>query len=303
METMMKLLFTRILLFCGLVMSAGLCQAQNHYPAGVEGIKGSSLPPPGLYLRDYNWIYTSDHMKGPGAPKSFDLFVNVQAPRLVWITNQKILGGNYGMDVIAPLVYQDLDTTGFRGHEHRMGDIFVEPLTLSWHLQQFDISVGYGLWLPTGHFKSTDPISPGKGFLTYMLTGGVTIYPDTEKNWTLSALSRYEISQEQDQTKISPGSYYTLEYGLARKIMKNIEAGLVGYVQAETTGTILPKSMKKLDPEKDSAVAYGPEVTYSIPKLSLDASFRFLHETGAKNRSEGNVFNITITKRLSGSPL
>jgi len=296
----MKLLFTRILLFCSLLVTAGLfCQAQNHYPAGVEGIKGASLPPPGFWFRDYNYIYFSDYSKPvQTAPKSFDLFANVQAPRLVWITNQKLLGGNFGMDVIVPFVYQDLDVTGFRGNDFSLGDIFVEPITLSWHLKErFDLAFGYGLWLPTGDYNKTDPISPGKGFLTYMLTGGLTVFTDEEKTWSMSALGRYEISHEQNQTTITPGHYFTIEYGLAKTIKKTIEAGLVGYVQAQTTAS---SNTKK---SKDSVVAVGPEVTYAIPKLGMGASFRYLYEMGAKNRTEGQAFNITITKNLCRSPL
>jgi hypothetical protein len=298
METMMKLLFTRILLFCSFVVTAGLfCQAQNHYPAGVEGIMGSTLPPPGFYFRDYNYIYFSDYMK-PQVPKSsFDIFANVQAPRLVWITNQKVFGGTYGMDVLVPLVYQDLDMTGFRGNDFSPGDIFVEPITLSWHFgEQFDLAFGYGLWLPTGDYNKADPLSPGKGFLTYMLTGGLTVHPDTEKNWSLSTLGRYEISHEQNQTKITPGQYFTIEYGLERNIKYNIHGGLAGYVQAQTTASSNNKP-------KDSVVAFGPEVTYALPKFGLGASFRYLYETGAKNRTEGQAFNITITKNLFRSPL
>jgi hypothetical protein len=298
METMMKLLFTRILLFCSLVVAAGLfCQAQDHYPAGVEGIKGASLPPPGIYLRDYNYIYFSDYMKPEQKPrKSFDIFSNVQAPRLVWITNQKILGGNYGMDVLVPLVYQDLDMTGFRGNDFSLGDIFVEPMTLSWRLgERFDLSFGYGLWVPTGDYSPTDPVSPGKGFITHMLTGGLTVYTDEEKTWSMSALGRYEISLEQDKTKTTPGHYFTIEYGLAKTIKKTLEAGLVGYIQAQTTAA----SSKP----KDSVVAVGPEITYALPKLGMGASFRYLYEMGAKNRTEGQAFNITITKNLCRSPL
>ena len=55
----MKSRIVLIALFCGLIMSAGLLSAQDktHYPAGVEGVKGPSLPPPGVYIRDYNYIY------------------------------------------------------------------------------------------------------------------------------------------------------------------------------------------------------------------------------------------------------
>ena len=110
----------------GISHFAGFAQAQTHYPAGVEGIKGASLPPPGVYFRDYNWIYFSDDFKDGPPAFAFDLFANVQAPRLIWITGQKVLGGYYGMDVIVPFVFQDLDMTGFRGRDFSVGDIFVE---------------------------------------------------------------------------------------------------------------------------------------------------------------------------------
>ena len=50
------------LLTVGLFTLPNCLQAQPtaHYPAGLEGIKAATLPPPGVYLRDYNWFYYSD---------------------------------------------------------------------------------------------------------------------------------------------------------------------------------------------------------------------------------------------------
>ena len=176
----MKFRLVLIMLFCGLILIAGAGQAQTHYPTGVEGIKGPSLPPPGVYFRDYNYLYFAD--KFEEGPPGFDLFAYVQVPRLIWITPVKILGGYYGMDLIVPFAYQDLDSAGPSGSDFGLGDIFVEPITLSWHGKQFDASFGYGIWTPTGDFKATDPISPGKGFYGQMLTAGVTYFPDKLKH-------------------------------------------------------------------------------------------------------------------------
>ena len=72
--------------FCA---SAGLAQAQpsfnGHYPIGVEGLKGGSLPPPGLYLRDYNLFYWADRLNDAhsgAVPADFKAFVYAQAPRV-----------------------------------------------------------------------------------------------------------------------------------------------------------------------------------------------------------------------------
>jgi hypothetical protein len=300
MERNMKSLFTRILLFCFLITAAGLAQAQaqSHYPNGVEGIKGASLPPPGFYFRDYNYIYFADKFKE--GPPSFDLTAYVQAPRLIWITGQKFLGGFYGMDVIVPFTYQDLsmaipEEMEFSGNDFGLADIFVEPITLSWHLPQADFSFGYGFWAPTGAYSPIDPISPGKGFFTHMLTGGVTYYMDKDKTWSLSALNRYEFSQENKKKGITPGQYWTLEYGLAKSLSKTVDLGVAGYYQAQTTKVTGSEA-------KDSVAGIGPEVTFVCPKLGVSTSVRYLREMGASNRPEGNLFNIIFTKRLGNSP-
>jgi hypothetical protein len=290
----MKPLCICLVLFCILLSCAGLIQAQTHYPAGVEGIKGSSLPPPGLYIRDYNYTYAASEYKA-GPPK-FDLFANVQAPRLVFITTKKVLGGYYGADAIVPLAYQDISMVGFSKSRFGLGDIFIEPATLSWHFKQADFSLGYGIWMPTGDFKASDPVSPGKGFWTHMLTAGVTFYLDPEKNWSLSALNRYEFNQERKETKITPGQYWTIEWGLGRSVTKTVEMGFVGYYQGqmtEATGTYASKS-------KDQIIGLGPEISFAIPKIGLSTSVRYFHETGAYLHPRGNVFNVILTKLIKG---
>ena len=131
-------------LLVGLLAGSNLTQAQStgHYPAGAEGIKGASLPPPGVYLRDYNMFYFADRYP-QGAPPQFDsVFLYANAPRLIWITDTKVLGGNYGMDVLVPFYYSDIQFGSGGPYSSdstfTMGDIMLEPITLSWHWKQFD---------------------------------------------------------------------------------------------------------------------------------------------------------------------
>lgn len=287
--------FLTILLLCGfltLTAPAG-AQTMSHYPVGVEGIKGASLPPPGFYLRDYNYVYFANQF--PEGPPSFDLKAYVQTPRLIWITGQKLFGGYYGMDIIVPLAYQDLDVTGFSGSDFGLGDIFVEPITLSWHLPRADVSFGYGFWAPTGDDDPGDPVAPGKGFTTHMLTGGVTLMLDPDRTWSFSALNRYEFSHENKKTGITPGQYWTIEYGLGKSLSKTIDIGLAGYYQAAATKATGLQA-------KDSIAGIGPEATFVCPKLGVSTSVRYLRELAASHRPEGNVFTITFTKRLGDSP-
>jgi hypothetical protein len=81
-----KLVRSTLLLLASGLLSLTL-QAQpivaGHYPVGAEGIKGGSLPPPGVYFRDYNFFYFADNFKD--GPPQFDIFAYINAPRLIWI--------------------------------------------------------------------------------------------------------------------------------------------------------------------------------------------------------------------------
>ncbi len=129
---------------------------------GVEGIKGASLPPPGVYFRDYNYFYWADQLNdsagNKNGPADLDAFTYANLPRVIWITDTKFLGGFVGVDGFLPLVYQkaSANTPGgpFNGNTFGVGDLFAEG-TLSWHLKQFDFSVGSGVDAPTGDSQAS----------------------------------------------------------------------------------------------------------------------------------------------------
>ena len=95
----MKTHVVRFLLAAGFVALPCLLQAQPsaHYAPGVEGIKGASLPPPGVYFRDYNYFYTADQLNdasgNKNGPADLDAFTYANLPRVLWITDTKFLGG------------------------------------------------------------------------------------------------------------------------------------------------------------------------------------------------------------------
>lgn len=268
----------------------------SHYPTGAEGIKGSSLPPPGIYLRDYNFFYTAT--KVDGAPVDVDIFAYVQAPRLIWMTKQKILGANYGMDIIVPFAYKNIyaDAPIGTAGQFNLADIQIEPVLLSWHLKQFDFAFGYAVWVPSGKFDASTPAkylsSPGLGFLTQMITLGGTWYADEQKTWAFSLLNRYEINTEQDDTHITPGNMFTVEWGFSKTVVPNIDVGVIGYYQQLVT----KDSGTGASPHFSHVVAVGPEVNALWPKLGLFTSLRYAIEVDAANRPQGQTVVLTITK-------
>jgi hypothetical protein len=301
----MKTPSVRYALAVGLAALPGLLQAQPtaHYVPGSEGIKGASLPPPGLYLRDYNAFYYASKLNDFSGNKitalnEFRAFTYANVPRLIWISDIQILGGNLGVDGLLPFVYQNLRIPPFYP-EHSsfgIGDFFAEG-TLSWHLTQFDLSAGAGAWAPTGDSIGANDIATtraGQGYWTPMLTAGATWYLDGEKTWAVSALNRYEFNTEQRDTHITPGQAYTLEWGVSKTIEKVYDIGAVGYYQQQVT----EDSGTGSTGNRDRVAGVGPEFCVAYPQQMFFVSLRYVYEFAAEGRAQGNTWTLTLTKRF-----
>ncbi|HNQ88041.1 MAG TPA: transporter [Verrucomicrobiota bacterium] len=280
-------------------LCAGTALGQSfsgHYPIGVEGLKAGSLPPPGVYLRDYNVYYFADRLNdanGDKVPGDLDLSAYANAIRPIWITDWKLLGGSYGMDVLVPIIYTDFSINGMGDSSFGVGDLFVEPITLSWHWKQADLGVGYGFWAPTGNSSLRSPAKPGKGYWGHMLTLGGTWYPDAAKTWSVSVLGRYEINMEHEDIDIRPGDELSIEGGIGKSLSKSVEVGVVGYMQRQVTG-----DSGRTPTPHDRVFGVGPEVNLFCPKLATFFSIRYLYEFGAEDRPEGNTVTVTLTRRF-----
>jgi len=296
----MKTNYSALFLAASMSVLPGSLWAQPtaHYVPGVEGIKGASLPPPGIYLRDYNVAYIATHANTPAGQNAgipnFKAFTYANVPRVIWITDTTLLGGFVGVDALLPLVYQSLRVPGYDHSTFGIGDLFAET-TLSWHPKQFDLAVGLGVWMPTGD-SAAGPLTTrvGAGYWTPMLTAGGTWYIDSEKTWAVSALNRYEFNTEKNDTSITPGQAYTLEWGISKTVCKVVDLGVVGYYQQQVT----KDSGAGSGPNCDRVAAVGPEISVVFPKSMVFVSFRYLNEFMAEDRAQGNTFVLTLTKRF-----
>jgi hypothetical protein len=262
----------------------------------VEGIKAASLPPPGFYVRDYNYFYWANSLNDSSGNKidqaNLYAFTYANLPRLMWITDTKFLGGYVGVDGFLPIVSEQVNAMGSGSHNFGIGDLFVEG-TLSWHTKQFDFAVGSGVDMPTGDSpgKPGPSTEPGLGYYTFMQTAGATWYIDEEKTWAVSALNRFEFNTEQRFTEVTYGDAYTLEWGVSKTMEKVIDVGAVGYYQQQVTGDSNGQPLNRV-------AAVGPEISVAIPQVMFFVSLRYEYEFMAYSRAQGNDVTLTLTKRF-----
>jgi hypothetical protein len=218
--------------------------------------------------------------------------------KTIYLTDYKILGANWGVDMIVPFMYKNITGALGSAGQFNLGDIYACPMLLSWHLQQFDFAAALGVWAPSGNFDASTPLrrldSPGSGFWSPMLTAGVVWHPDEAKTWSLSLLNRYEVNTEQDQTDVTPGNMYSLEWGLGKTVCHGVDVGLAGYWQQETT----EDSGKGAATALSHTVALGPEVSVLWEKIGLISSLRYEYEVDVKDRPDGQAVVLTLTKRF-----
>ncbi|MDD2712568.1 MAG: transporter [Simplicispira sp.] len=272
-------------------------QAEGHYVPGVEGIQNASVPPPGFYYLGYLVHYDIDSFRAPGSstnlPGSNSGKVTALANRFVWMTGHKVLGADYGVEAIVPVLRTSLDigAAGISDRHTGVGDVYVGPLVLGWHGAQWDAVAAAGMWLDNA--STSHPASPGKGFKSTMLTGGLTYYFDSAKSISGSALMRFERHGKTDGG-FRHGNQATIEWGLG-KAFGPVQAGIVGYSQWQTSNDTGPGASAN----KSSRHALGAELVYPLaPGMALKgAVYKELRaEAGTGPQPKGTLLRLTMVK-------
>jgi hypothetical protein len=273
-------------------------RADGHYVPGVEGLQAASVPPPGFYYLGYLVNYNIDDFRAPGTSDNLPGHnrgtVTALANRFVWVTPHKLLGADYGMEAIVPVVRTSLtiNAAGISDTRSGVGDVYLGPLVLGWHGPQWDAVAAAGMWFDTA--STSYPASPGKGFKSTMLTGGLTYYFDGAKTVSGSALMRFERNGKTG-AGFRPGNQVTLEWGLG-KSFGTWQAGVVGYSQWQTSEDSGPGAST----HKASRHALGAELVYPVPGAGLflkGALYKELSaEAGTGPQPKGSLLRFTLVK-------
>jgi len=285
-------------------------QLKGHYIPGFTGLENGTQPPPGLSLALPIYIYPTDTIKdsnGDSLAAQPSITVTFTGLALAAVTNAKILGANYGFEII-PVTFMksriesaSLDVSG----SFAFSDIEFVPLWLGWHKPRADFSVAWGFFAPTGKWELGGSDNSGLGMWSNDFQGGTTIHLDDKHAWTTSLLTTYEIHSHKKDTDLKAGDILTVEGGTGRAFYTKVEGtpipqivnvGIVYYGQFKVTadtGT-RPLSTRLLAGRKDRVYGAGVEGNIFLPKSSLLLDLRVVPEFGARNRTQGVTFLFTV---------
>ena len=277
------------------------------YTPGTEGALGPTLPPPGLHYKQYNILINANDVvdaDGDDMDIDFDLNVFAQAHRFAYFTKKKLFGADYGMSLVIPIVAADVEVGAFDSDDSDIGigDIFVEPFVLSWHLKRWDLAFGLGWQFPTGDWNNTNEPANGSvgsgGYSNALMTTGATYYLDQAKTWSVSALTRTVLYfGEQDETDYQPGDEFVVDWGIAKEIPVSksllVRPAAVGYTYWQINDD-KNRYDGGADDDRAHRYAIGAEVNlFWLPRLT-QFNLRYLHDVDVEDDIKANTFVLSI---------
>jgi len=322
-------LITPIILFTLLFFA--FAGGGQQYPNGVEAFLIGIAPPPGFYIKDYNYYYTATKLTNnngntvtlANSGQELDrVNVYAQVPRFIWITPLKILDGFYGIHLFVPVFYENISLdvltpagpTGLSEGRGAVGNLIFSPFIWSWHAKSglLHMIAALDMFAPTGPYNPARILNIGfANFWTFepvfAITGFLPSLPDLSGSIKLM----YDFNTPNDdfivgpataakigsllltglKTHLTPGQEFHFDYSIEYAITKNFRAGIAGYFYQQTTNDYT--GFGTVQNDKGRVFAIGPGVWYTYKKWFAEAHVEF--EMAAKNRPEGITSVLTIT--------
>ncbi|WP_347456893.1 transporter [Acinetobacter thermotolerans] len=254
------------------------------FALGAEGVLSGALPPPGIYLLTYYQNYTASDFVGADGHTlipDFDIDAKAIVPRLVWMTEEKVLGGQLGFYAAQPLVNLRLNMAGNKDHNSGLGDFIFAPM-LGWHQGNHHWAAAVETIFPTGDYDKDELANIGKNYYTFRPILAYTF--SQPQGWDISAKLSYSFNTENKDTHYQSGDYFAADYSIGYRIQPNLLLGVQGYAFKQTSDDEVDDINIDF---KGQALAYGPAIQYQKDGWTLEA--KYLKETEVENRPKGDA--------------
>ena len=297
----MRIAGFRLLVFvvvCVSILSMST-QAQNRgvYPLGMSATNSGVTPAPGFTYVNQLLFYSRDHAKddaGHTLTVTGENYVLMDMNTLAWVTKKKFLGGaNFSAVATLPFARNNL-TSDIQGNISGGGgfaDSYYMPFILGWNRERVAIRAIYGFLAPTGRFVAGGNDNVGSGYWTNTVSSGQTFYLKENKRLVLSAFQMYEFHGVQEGTGINPGETFDLDYSMMGSLLRTnsfqLQAGLVGYEQRQTTATKGPGISETASMDRYAVNALGFAVNSAFPKHKASVGLKYFKEFADRSTFQG----------------
>lgn len=258
----------------------------SSYPMGAENFLMGALPPPGVYPLLYANHYAADEFRddqGNRLPIDFRLRANVVAPRLLWVTEQTLWGGQLAFAGLFPLVDVDVIVNGQHDSDRGLGDVDLTMALAYHHSASLHSAFGIDVIAPTGSYDTGRLANIGRNYWTVQGVYAISHVDPGGINWDLKLM--YDYNFENSDTNYRSGQELHADYALGYGVHPNWVVGVGGYAYRQITGDRL----NGVDiGNKGQAFAIGPSIKLDNGKGAF-VSLKYEREFFVENRPRGDA--------------
>lgn len=264
----------------------------------LDGVAG-----PGKLVQIFANSYHADQFNnanGDSLPGHNDLSSNALVAQFAMITDYKILGGNYGIEVLLP-AYAEVDPdTSLPGLPTQTGtgtgNILFSPLLVQWSDSKlfglpYQHRLNFVFHAPTGDYSKHDQINIGNNYWSFNPYYAGTLQL-TEKISTSFRL-HYLWNEENDDPApflgakdTQVGDAFHMNFSASYAVTPEFRVGLAGYYVNQLSDDKIDGISQ--ENSRESVFAIGPGLQYFSHKYHGIFDLNAYFESDAENRTEGH---------------
>jgi hypothetical protein len=282
-----------------------LAQLRTQHIAGAVGLKGGSQPPPRVYvMAPFLYVYDTDEVKdrdGERLPGDASITSVAYAGGVSVVTTRKILGGNYGFQMLFPvginnrLQGTEIDANPGGG----LSDSAFVPISLGWHFARADLIAGYTVFAPTGRYTDGATDNTGFGMWGHEPWFGTTVYLNAARQYHAATVVSFDFQSKKEDSETRVGNTMNLEGGIGADFLGGgLTAGLNYYATFKLTDDRFDRIPGVLIRGRNKVFALGPEVQLALARKGVLHGFlkvNYQWETYARTTTQGSELTVLTT--------
>lgn len=265
----------------------------SSYPMGAESYMSGAMPPPGLYSQFFVSHYEADSLRGnhgEKVPVDFRVRANAIAPRLIWVTEQQVLGGNLAFHAIVPLVDLKVELNGQSQSKQGLGDIIFGSALGFHHSEKLHSIVALDFIAPSGGYDRGDLANIGRNY--WVVEPVVAVSYIDPNGLNVDVKTMYDFNLRNSATDYRSGQELHADYAVGWGLGNGWVVGMGGYMLYQTTDD--RQDGERVEDNKGRTIAIGPSVKYTSDK-GWFLTAKWEQETQVRNRAEGNAYRVKLT--------
>ncbi|MGZ5268970.1 MAG: SphA family protein [Ramlibacter sp.] len=253
---------------------------------------------------------------GVSARVGLNTRVTAVIPRVVWISEQRLLGGYLGAAGLIPYLDQkrtfslagqfapgtpapmagavqgmlDAQAGAMGGSSAAWGDLELAPV-LSWPGDRTSVVFIAAVILPTGSYDRAAAVNAGAG--NYRTFRPTFSYGYTGDGWDAGLRAAVAFNSRNKDTDVKSGTYLENDFSLL-KHFGSLRAGVQGYLLRQFAKDSGPGVAA--DGNKSRASALGPALSWSSEDAAWIVDAKWLREFGVRNRPEGRALWLSVNR-------